>query len=152
LLLKEQLMEKIIQEKTSADHLLYVSLKYTKTTDVILNLIYRWKILIEHGLDKVLQRAKKDKRIKSIPHAPKVKIDTLLKLEKKTEEIIKVIDLYIFFKRVEEAEKVRENEFRKNVALRVFYRGNWEIINLDKLKEYNAIIEGFVKHLRTLKP
>jgi len=30
-------MEDIIQEKISADHLLYVSLKYTKTCDVIIN-------------------------------------------------------------------------------------------------------------------
>ena len=145
-------MEKIIQEKTSADHLLYVSLKYTKTTDVILNLLYRWRNLIEHGLDKVLLRAKKTKKIKSIPKAPKLKIDTLLKTEKNNEAVIKAIELYIFFKRVEDVEKIRENEFRKNVALRVFYRGNWEIINLDRLKEYNTIVEGFVKHLRTLKP
>jgi len=145
-------MEKIIQEKTSADHLLYVSLKYTKTTDVILNLLFRWRNLIEHGLDKILINNKKNKKIKTIPKAPKLKIDALLKSEKNSEAVIKAIELYIFFKRVEDAEKIRENEFRKNVALRVFYRGNWEIINLDKLKEYNSVVEDFVKHIRTLKP
>ena len=39
-------MEEIIQEKISADHLLYVSLKYTKTCDVVLNLILRWRRMI----------------------------------------------------------------------------------------------------------
>ena len=35
------MIEELIKEKTSADHLLYVSLKYTKTCDVILNLLAR---------------------------------------------------------------------------------------------------------------
>ena len=143
-------MEKIIQEKTSADHLLYVSLKYTKTTDVILNLLYRWRNLMEHCMDKILEHAKKQKKVKAIPSAPKLKIDQLLKLESKNPMVLQIVELYIFFKRIEEIEKIRENEFRKNVALRVMYRGNWEVINLDKLKEYNALVETFVKYIRTL--
>jgi len=51
-------MERIIQEKISADHLLYVSLKYTKTTDVILNLIARWRSIIDLCIDKILEKAK----------------------------------------------------------------------------------------------
>jgi hypothetical protein len=145
-------MEKIIQEKTSADHLLYVSLKYTKTTDVILNLLYRWRNLIDQGIDKLLERAKKDKKIKLMPSAPKLKIDKLLELEKNNEVVKKTLDAYDFFKKAETAEKVRENEFRKNVALRMMYRGNWEVVNLDKLKEFNIVIDNFVKFLRTLKP
>lgn len=54
-------MEKIIKEKISADHLLYVSLKYTKTCDVIINLLLRWKIMIELATDKLIERAKKEK-------------------------------------------------------------------------------------------
>ena len=48
-------MEKIIKEKISADHLLYVSLKYTKTCDVIINLLYRWKIMIEFAIEKLIE-------------------------------------------------------------------------------------------------
>ena len=145
-------MEKIIQEKTSADHLLYVSLKYTKTTDVILNLLYRWRNLVDEGIDKILERAKKEKKIKSVPSAPKLKIDKVLELEKNNEIIKKTLEAYDFFKKAETAEKIRENEFRKNVAFRMMYRGNWEVVNLDKLKEFNLVIENFVNYLRTLKP
>ena len=60
-------MEEIIQEKISADHLLYVSLKYTKTCDVILNLILRWRKMIETAIDELLKHAKKKKKISSIP-------------------------------------------------------------------------------------
>ena len=43
-------MEEIIQEKISADHLLYVSLKYTKTCDVIINLLLRWRKMIDTSI------------------------------------------------------------------------------------------------------
>src|SRR4030043_458250 len=56
-------MEEIIQEKISADHLLYVSLKYTKTCDVIINLILRWGRMIETSIEQILKQAKKKKKI-----------------------------------------------------------------------------------------
>lgn len=143
-------MEKIIQEKISADHLLYVSLKYTKTTDVILNLIHRWRSLIDEGFDKILAKSKKTKKISRIPTAPKLKVEAIISLYKKDEIINQTIDLYNFFKKLQDSEKIRENEFRKNVALRVMYLGKWITIDLDKLKEYNSIIEKFVDRLRAI--
>jgi hypothetical protein len=143
-------MEKIIQEKTSADHLLYVSLKYTKTTDVILNLLERWKILVETCLDRALERAKKKKLIKSIPSAPKLKIDKSREVFKKNKEIIDALDLLEFFKRVPTKERLRENEFRKNVTLRILDRGQWIAIDIEKLKEYNEIIEKFIREIKQL--
>jgi hypothetical protein len=70
-------LERIIKEKTSADHLLYVSLKYTKTCDVMLNLIARWRSIIEVCMDALLEKIKKKKIITVIPTAPKMKIDIL---------------------------------------------------------------------------
>ena len=43
-----EVLEKIIKEKISADHLLYVSMKYTKTCDVMINLLKRWKIMMDY--------------------------------------------------------------------------------------------------------
>jgi len=143
-------MEKIIQEKTSADHLLYVSLKYTKTTDVILNLLERWKNLIEICLDKGLERAKKKKLLKSIPSAPKLKIDKSREIFKKNKEIINAVDLLEFFKRVPAREKMRENEFRKNVTVRILDRGEWVSVDIEKLKEYNDVIERFIREIKQL--
>ena len=73
-------MEKIIKEKISADHLLYVSLKYTKTCDVIINLLLRWKIMIEMSMDILVERAKKQKKWKPIPDAPRAKLVQLKKI------------------------------------------------------------------------
>ena len=64
-------MEAIIKEKISADHLLYVSLKYTKTCDVIINLLSRWKNMIEKGMDRLVEKAKKAKKTKRVRRSRK---------------------------------------------------------------------------------
>jgi len=143
-------MEKIIQEKISADHLLYVSLKYTKTCDVMLNLLARWKSMIEASIARILEQAKKKKMIKSIPEAPKPQVELVKELYKKNAEVLSAIQLYEFFKRVESLEKLRENEFRKNVCLKVLDRGEWITIDMDKLKEYSAILERFISHVKQI--
>jgi hypothetical protein len=141
-------MERIIQEKISADHLLYVSLKYTKTCDVILNLIARWHSMIELGMESLLKKAKSKKMISSIPSAPKSKLDVLKKRFSRHPDVKDTLELYEFFKRVENASKLRENEFRKNVTLKVMDRGDYVNIDLDKLKEYNKIVERFISYLK----
>jgi hypothetical protein len=143
-------MERIIQEKISADHLLYVSLKYTKTADVMLNLLNRWASMIDLSIVKLLERAKKKKLIKEIPDAPKLKFDLAKEAYKKNEEIIKGLELYEFFKKVPDLEKLRENEFRKNFCLKVLYRGEWLVIDMEKLKEYSMILERFISQLKQI--
>ena len=62
-----QVIDDIIKEKISADHLLYVSLKYTKTCDVIINLLLRWKIMIDKSMEVLVENAKKKKKWKKVP-------------------------------------------------------------------------------------
>ena len=137
-------MEEIIQEKISADHLLYVSLKYTKTCDVIINLLLRWKKMIETSINEILKHAKKRKKISSIPTNPVGQIETARKLLKKDANFQEVIDMYEMFRKVEELRKERIGEFRKNVPLKVFYLGEEININLDKLKLYAEKLEKFI--------
>lgn len=137
-------MEEIIQEKISADHLLYVSLKYTKTCDVIVNLILRWRKMIEIAIDAMLQHAKKKKKISAVPSNPVGKIKEIRKLFKKDKEFLKVIDMYEMFKKIEDLRKERIGEFRKNVNLKVLYRGKEVNINLEQLKIYADLLEKFI--------
>ena len=123
-------MEEIIQEKISADHLLYVSLKYTKTCDVIIDLLIRWRKMIETSINEILKHAKKKKKISSVPANPVGKIEMVQKLFKKDTNFLEVIEMY--------------EMFRKNVTLKVFYRGEEISINLEKLKIYAERLEKFI--------
>ena len=138
-------MEEIIQEKISADHLLYVSLKYTKTCDVIINLLLRWKEMIELSVDTMLKHAKKKKKIPSVSTNPVGRIEEIKKLFKKDENFLEIIELYDMFKKIRELRIERIGEFRKNVNLKVFYKGKEIDINLEQLKVYAEKVERFVK-------
>lgn len=142
------MLEKIMKEKISADHLLYVSLKYTKTCDVILNLIRRWTVMIEDSIVGLLEQLKKKKKIKTIPAAPRQKMELVREQFKKVPEVMNAIDLYNFFKKIDNLRTIRESEFRKDVRLKIYDNQTEIIINLDKLKEYCAILESFISYVK----
>lgn len=137
-------MEEIIQEKISADHLLYVSLKYTKTCDVILNLILRWTKMIDTSIDEILKHAKKKKKISEISSNPLGKIEQIRKVFKKDKDFLEVIEMYEMFRKIQGLRRERIGEFRKNVTLRVFYQGKEININLEQLKIYAEKLEKFI--------
>ncbi|MBT4376644.1 hypothetical protein HOD29_04685 [archaeon] len=137
-------MEEIIQEKISADHLLYVSLKYTKTCDVIMNLLLRWRKMIDTSINAILESAKRKGKIKEIEQSPIGKITQIKTLFKKDKEFVKVIDFQMMLKKLETLKTDRVGEFRKNVALKIMFRGKEIIINLEQLKIYAEMLEKFI--------
>jgi hypothetical protein len=137
-------MENIIQEKISADHLLYVSLKYTKTCDVIKNLLLRWRKMIETAIDQLLKHAKKKRKISSVPANPVKKIEAIKKLFKKDKGFIETIEFYEMLRKIEELRQERIGEFRKNVCLRIMYQGKEINVNLEQLKIYADMLEKFI--------
>jgi len=140
-------MQRIQKEMRSAQHLLYVSLKYTKTCDVMLNLIDRWKNTIDFCIELLLNKLKKKKVIKAIPIAPRQKVDLLFKVFKKDDIVKDGLNLYSFFRKVPSAKLVKEHEFRKNVCLKVI---NTEEVNIDleKLHEWEDLLERFINFVR----
>lgn len=144
------MIEEIVKEKTSADHLMYVSLKYTKTCDVILNLLARWKSLIELSFDSILQHEVDNGGIPMMPTNPKQRIEFIRKYFARSDSIQNVLPLYIFFRRVPDLNKTREGEFRKNVCLKVIEPGRTTEINLEKLNEYYDIVEKFMEDVKKI--
>jgi len=142
------MITEILKEKTSADHLMYVSMKYTKTCDVILNLIARWKSMIELSFDVMIQKMFDEGVIKQMPDSPKQKIEFVKTYLKKYKTIQEVVPVYIFFKRVPDLTKTREGEFRKNVCLKVVEPGRVTEVNLEKLKEYSEVLERFISEVK----
>ena len=144
------MLSEIEREQKMAEHLFYVSLKYTKTGDVILNLIKRWVVMLDKCMDLLLRRAKKNKKIKEIPIAPKAK-ELAIRQAYKDELVIEVMDLYSFFRKIPMLEKINEHEFRKNIALRILSPGYEMQINMDKLKEWNAVLDNFITYVRHMQ-
>lgn len=142
------MLEEITKEKTSADHLFYVSLKYTKTCDVIMNLIERWRSLIELSLDAIIEKAIEEGKIPGQPNSPKQRIEYIRIYFKKNKDIQDIIPLFIFFRRIPTLQKSREGEFRKNVNLKIIEEGHETNINMELLKEYAEKLEKFISAIR----
>lgn len=143
-------MEDIIQEKISADHLFFISLKYTKTCDVIMNLLLRWRQMIETSIDALLRQAKKNKKISQIPENSVKKVEEIKKVYKKDKEIVSIIGFYEMLRKLETLRTNRSGEFRKNVNLRIFYKGEEINVNLEKLKEYSEELERFIEKVKKI--
>jgi hypothetical protein len=141
-------MEDIIQEKISADHLLYVSLKYTKTCDVIINLLLRWKEMIDLCIDGILKHAKAKKKIKSVPTNPVGKLEEVRNLFKKDKNFQEMLDIYLMFKKIRELRTERIGEFRKNVTLKIYYQGKEINVTIDQLKIYADKVENFISSVK----
>lgn len=144
------MIREVIKEKTSADHLLYVSLKYTKTCDVILNLIERWKYLIEKAFDALLQDLYDNNKLPELPNSPKQRIEFIRKYFNSTPSIQNIVPIYILFKRIPDFSKKRECEFRKNVCLKIKMPNEEIAINMEKLTEYSNIVDHFIDEVKRI--
>jgi len=128
--------------------LLYVSLKYTKTCDVIMNLLLRWRKMINTSIDALLKHAKKKKKIKTVPTHPIGQIEEIKKLFKKNKEFLEVISFYEMLRKIETLRCERVGDFRKNVALKIMYQGKEIIINIEQLKIYADSLEKFISNTK----
>jgi len=138
-------MEEIIQEKISADHLLYVSLKYTKTCDVIMNLLLRWRKMIETSINELLQHAKEKKKLKDAVSENTVgKLVQIRKIFKKDSNFQDAMEFYEMLRKLENLRTERIGEFRKNVCLKISYKGELVEVNLEQLKIYAEMLEKFI--------
>ncbi|SRR6056297_2559162 len=137
-------MEEIIQEKISADHLLYVSLKYTKTCDVIMNLLLRWRKMIDTCINQMLKKGKLEGKIEEVSENAIGRIKQIKELFSEDKDFIEVIDFFMMLRKLEDLKCERIGEFRKNVALKIQFRGQEINVNLEQLKIYAEMIEKFI--------
>jgi hypothetical protein len=104
--------------------------------------------MIELALDKLVERAKKEKKWKPVADAPRAKLVQLKKVYAKDEVISETLGLYELFRDIDGLDKVREHEFRKGVNLKVTYKGEVIDIDLERLKGYADLLETFISRLK----
>jgi hypothetical protein len=104
--------------------------------------------MIDLAFERLIDKAKKMKKWKPVPDAPRAKLVQLKQIYAGVSPVAETLDLYELFRDIEKLDKVRENEFRKGVNLKVTYRGQIININLDKLKEYSDILERFISYIK----
>lgn len=132
-------------ELQRADHLIYVTLKYTRTGDVIKSIVDRLISSMNYTIFDILESIKNKNKIKEIPSSDIERLElvkTLLKQAMKKNKMLKEqLDLYLLMKKVSKMPFSVREEYRKNVTL---ITGDYEI-NISTIVEYyNQVKEFFI--------
>jgi len=144
-----EVLEEAGEELKRADHLVYVSLKYTRTGDVLLNSLSRMIDAYDFLVDALLAFAKDTKKLQQIPTSPLEK-GNLVKQLYSQQEIQDNVDLFFLLRKIYRAPHEKEQEYRRHVALITFIEGREEIINIDVITQYLEFQKQFYGFVVTM--
>ena len=135
-------------ELKRVDHLIYVSLKYTRTVDVLKNVVVRMLESYDYIIEAMLLYLEEKNMIFELPTAPHVRAMTVSKHFE--DPVIKEhMDQYIVFKKLLKKEDYESiNEFRRHVAMITDIDGKEVTINIDFLTEYFKLMKDFLKYVK----
>ena len=143
--------ELAIQELKRVDHLFWVSLKYTRTVDVIKHVIERLINCIGFGLESLLKYAKEKKLISSIPENSGLRCDLLKKAFPSNNELNDYINFYLRLRKLSKAEYTKREEFRRHVAMiATIDKGEIVEVSIDSLKEDYEKTKDFVSFVKKI--
>ncbi len=133
------------EELKRADHLVYVSLKYTRTCDIMKNAIKRMIAAFELAMSDYLEYLRKSKKLGNVHGSVKersVQMKPLLGNPGK-----KYLNLYNLLKKIDKAEYTASEEFRKNVTLKTKTPTPIEV-KVDDLYNYLEITKEFASFIK----
>lgn len=141
--MKESLYE-AKDELKRVDHQIYVSLKYTRTVDVLMNCIGRMIDAYNCLIDSLLKYAveKKMRKEEYLPITPLERGDVVRELFK--DDIVqKNMELYFLLRKIHKTNPKKEQEFRRHVTLRAMVDEKEITVDIDKASEYYNMIKEF---------
>ena len=131
-----------------ADHLLYVSLKYSRTVDVIRSLVNRLIEAFDLANIAVLEQHLKSDELKQSLHGSKTRTDALVKIFPETKAYI---DFYFYLRKIYQGPVLQSlHEFRKNVTLVTEIEGKEVKVDLVSSEEFYFKMKDFIKLLNKL--
>ncbi len=135
-----------VQELKRVDHLFWVSLKYTRTVDVIKHVIDRIISCMSYGFESLLKYAQDKKLVTNIPDNAGLRCELLRKTFPDNAELIEYINFYTLLRKLSKAEYTKKEEFRRHVAMiATIDKGEIIEISIDTLKEYYEKTKEFIR-------
>ena len=146
----KEAIEDAREELKRVDHLIFVSLKYTRTVDVLLNVVKRMIDAYDFAIDALLKYGQDKGMIEDdLPTNPIARTD--LVLLKFNDPIIKQnMEMYLLFRKIIKVDYERLNEYRRHVTLKTMIEKQVIEIKIDNVTEYYTIIKEFVKYIDNL--
>ena len=131
----EEHLKQARDELKRADHLIYVSLKYTRTCDVFKNCIARLIDAIDFSFTAILIQLEERGTITEIPQQARMRAD-LAKQHVRDDRILKLIEFYLFLRQINRAEFRRAREYRRHVTMTCRVDDADVEITIDNITQY----------------
>lgn len=131
------------KEMVRVDHLIFVSLKYSRTVDVIKSVIKRLISTYETGIKALLESLYEGDELKQVMHGPKTMRDAAVKNFPETKDFM---DFYKFLRELDKAPVTsRLNEFRRHVTLVTTVNSQEYYIKIETVEEYYEKAKEFLE-------
>ncbi len=141
-------LDDVKNEVKRVDHLLYVSLKYTRTVDVLRSVVERVINALEIGIEGLLEKVKKRRKKFDIPAQPLLRCGLIKQVFPDDKTLLKYVDFYLMLRRILKAPHTKREEYRRHVTMiSEISAGNFTEVNIDILHEYYDHIKKWVEYL-----
>jgi len=130
-------------ELRRADHLMYVSLKYTRTVDVIKSLIERMLNTYDNLILALLKHAKE----RDPPRIPRLRVELVRKHFAEDPSIMQHMSLYLLLRAIDRADFARAREFRRHVTMTAHLDDKEVEVTIDIAEDYYRKVKEFVKYI-----
>ncbi|MFH1399587.1 MAG: hypothetical protein ABIG95_05750 [Candidatus Woesearchaeota archaeon] len=138
-------LEQANEEKKRVEHMIYVSLKYTRTVDIIKNIIERLINCCDFCIYALLEMYKEHEKVDTIQKSPGLRAKMLAELYKDQPIMLEFIDFYTLLRGLSRAEFSRSNEYRRHVTMTAMLQDGPVEINIDIITEYYQRSRVFLK-------
>lgn len=139
------------EELKRVDHLIYVSLKYTRTVDVIKSIIERMINSFEFSIRASLEYAKEKKKIKAIPANVVEQCNVFLSLFRSVDESLEdYMAFYILLRKINRAHFERAREYRRHVTMTAFLEEGEIELDIDIITEYYHKLRNFINIIENI--
>lgn len=133
-------------EYKRVDHLIHVTLKYTRTVDIIRSVIKRLISTFDIMFDEIIEWALENNKIEAVPKVPLLRAKKMETIFKKDDTIKEIIKFYLNLRKIYNSPYKKKEEYRKNVTL-ITKMGD---INIETLKTYSQNTKNYLNYLSQL--
>lgn len=140
-------LDNVKNELKRLDHIIYVSLKYTRTVDVIKHAIDRMISAMDFGIEGILEKIKRRRKTLEIPEQPLKRCELVRELLPEDEELKDFIEFYLLLRTLSKAKYTKKEEYRRNVAMIVELDSGMTEVSIDVLYEHDEKMKKFVEYL-----
>lgn len=132
------------EELKRLEHIIYVSLKYTRTVDVINNALNRMVSTYDFIIEAFMEKALEEGKLDQIPKSPALKAKKLGNLYPDDAVIQKNLTFYFSLRNIVKSPHKKRQEFRRHVTLVLDLEDSTTEVNIDNLVNCEKFIHTFL--------